>query len=1015
MTVSVDAARARPVLVVGMHRSGTSAVARVVNLLGVPTTSAADLMPGDEGNAFGYWESVLLSRRDEELLQSVSSSWATPPYPFDVQRLAGDPEQLAAGRQALEQVASGSSWVWKDPRICLLLPFWRAALTVSPAIVLVHRDPTEVAHSVQRRHGLSLPHALALWERYTRTSLRDAADLPCFVLNYRDLLESARERISGLMNFLSSHAGLETSQDALQAAVASLVPADRRYRTTSAADGALLSQEQGQLVRVMEHLAGAHERLPLVDIGDETSWTEPLLSSRRGLYIANRRLDDVRLTAQHEQNLREAEERRADALALELADVRTQLVQSRREAASFKAEVERHQAVGAEVAEVRERASQEIEAAMAAAEAARYAIDVIHASTSWKISAPVRALAPFRQAVIGRRRGGSLLRQTVSHVRREGVGETLRRARQEIRALPHEHSDYEEWVERYDDFSAGDRLAVERAVAKLERAPLISVIMPVYNTDPDLLSTAVESIRAQVYPYWELCIADDASTRGDTRVTLERLVASDNRILVTRRDENGGIAAATNDAVARATGDFVAFVDHDDKLAPDALYCVAERLDREPDLDLVYTDEDKIDERGHRYQPYFKPAFNPELLLAQNYFNHLTVVRRSLVERVGGLRLDLEGSQDHDLVLRLVEVTSPERIAHVPHVLYHWRQLAGATNFSRTHADRAALAGTRAVQSFLDRRGERAQVTVDSRTPGWQRVRWLPPEEQPEVTVVIPTRDRLSLLRACVEGLLHKTAYDNLRVLIADNDSIEPETLQYLEGLRAGERTDVVHVPGDFNYSAINNRAVERVDSPLVMLLNNDIEVDQPTWLQEMVGLLMRDGVGAVGAKLYYGNGSVQHAGVVLGIGGVAGHALKYRPANEIGYFGRLVLTQEVSAVTGACLLTRTSAWRELGGLDEDNLSVAFNDVDFCLRLREAGHRVIWAANAELRHLESVSRGREESARQVARFNRESAWMKRRWGSALHTDAAYNPNLTDVHEDYSLAYPPRVAKPWASS
>ncbi len=557
-----------------------------------------------------------------------------------------------------------------------------------------------------------------------------------------------------------------------------------------------------------------------------------------------------------------------------------------------------------------------------------------------------------------------------------------------------------------------DPAAVRRFLASLPDRPLVSVVMPVHDPSDADLCRALDSVLRQLYPDWELCVVDDYSTRPSVPEVLVRYAAQDPRVRVERRAVNGGIAAATNDALDRVSGEYVAFLDHDDELAPHALAAVAAALAEDGPVDLLYSDEDKIDQDGHRYEPYFKPDFNPELLLAQNYFNHLTVARTALVRDVGGLRAGFDGAQDHDLVLRLVRASVPERIRHVPHVLYHWRQYAGGHSFSRDQAARAAAAGRRAVQEHLDDSAARATVVPHPQVPLWHGVDWRAPEPLPAVTAVIPTRDRVGLLRDCVDGLLHRTDYPDLRVLVVDNDSSEPATLAYLEELEQHPDVRILRQPGSFNYSALNNRAVENVETPLVLLLNNDIVVREPDWLRRMVSLQQRPGTAIVGAKLLYGDGSVQHAGVVLGIGGVAGHAHKYASGSSTGYFGRLVITQEVSAVTGACLLISSRTYREVGGLDEVNLKIAFNDVDFCLRVREAGHRIMWCAEAELYHLESVSRGAESTPEKVQRFNAEIDHMKRRWGAVLQEDPAYNPNLTDVHEDYSLAFPPRRQLPW---
>lgn len=684
----------------------------------------------------------------------------------------------------------------------------------------------------------------------------------------------------------------------------------------------------------------------------------------------------------------------------------------RREAAERDAALE---AVRQELAAQQEATA----AAQADAQARAAALSSVYGSTAWRVSAPVRALGPLRAAVQGPvqnrrslRRAGAL-KAAARSVQTQGVRATVERVRQEL-AAGDGRAAYEEWLDRYGTPSAEDEGAIRRHVDEaLADGPLISVVVPVYDTDPDLLRAAVDSVRAQLYPRWELCLADDCSPAAQTRVCLDEVAGSDERIRVHRRTTNGGIARATNDALAMATGEFVAFMDHDDLLAPHALYLVAAELAEHPDADLLYSDEDKIDADGRRYDPHFKPDFDPELLLGQNYISHLTVMRRTLVDELGGLDVAMDGSQDHDLVLRATERTTASRIRHLPWVLYHWRQWSGSGTFSSRRLMEATAASRAAVGAHLERRGEvGAEVVPCPQQPGWNRVLRRPPSPLPAVTAVIPTRDRLSLLRPCVEGLLRDTDYSDLHILIADNDSSEPEMLTYLRRVAQDPRVTVLPAPGPFNYSRINNLAVAQVQTPLVLLLNNDIVVRDQDWLTEMVTLLQVPGTGAVGAKLLYGDGRVQHAGVILGIGGVAGHSHKYFPGSSTGYFGRLVLNQTVSAATAACLLLRTETYQQVGGLNEQDLAVAFNDVDLCLRVGEAGHRISFAATAVLDHLESASRGAEVTPEQVARFNAEADWMRHRWAHRLYDDPAYNPNLTDVHEDFSLAARPRVSRPW---
>lgn len=646
---------------------------------------------------------------------------------------------------------------------------------------------------------------------------------------------------------------------------------------------------------------------------------------------------------------------------------------------------------------------------------ARAELDLLRRSTSWRLSAPVRALGPLRTALQGpagtrrslRSRGGASA--LVRSLREQGLRPTAARVRQELRSAGHV-TDYRAWIEAYDTLRAPDVDSIRAHVAELTRPPLISVVMATYDSDARLLREAVRSVQDQLYPHWELCVCDDASPTPAAAETLAELAATDPRIKTTRRTDNGGIAHATNDALALTSGELVAFLDHDDVLAPHALYLVALEALQHPTAVLIYSDEDKLDAHGRRYEPHFKPDHNPDLLLAQNYVNHLTVLRRSALLEAGGLRTDLDGAQDHDLVLRVLAAADPGAVRHIPHVLYHWRQHTGSGSFSATRLQEAAAASRRAVSDIVADHGARAEPSPHVRS--WNRVVWPLPAEPPGVTVVVPTRDRLPLLRECLAGLLERTDYPALQVLVVDNDSGEPETLDYLRTVTADPRVRVLSSPGPFNYSALNNRAVRETDTPLVLLLNNDIVVRQPDWLREMVAHASRPEVGVVGARLLYADERVQHAGVVLGIGGVAGHSHKYANPLDPGYFGRLVLTHDVSAVTGACLLTRRELFLQLDGLDEVDLAVAFNDVDYCLKVRQAGLRVVYTPYAELFHLESASRGLEESPAQIARFNRESGVMRDRWDSWLRNDPAYNPNLTVVREDFSLATPPRALRPW---
>jgi glycosyltransferase involved in cell wall biosynthesis len=572
---------------------------------------------------------------------------------------------------------------------------------------------------------------------------------------------------------------------------------------------------------------------------------------------------------------------------------------------------------------------------------------------------------------------------------------------------------YREWIAVHDTLSDEDRAAIAGHIARMTNPLVISVVMPAYATPEPLIRAAIASIQAQLYPHWQLCIADDGSPGEALWRVLADYARSDARIRVIRRPENGQITAATNSALALATGDFVAFMDHDDLLTEHALYHVAAALEAHPETDLIYSDEDKIDERGRRSQPYFKTGWNAELMLGQNMVNHLAVYRRSLLEDLGGLREGFEGAQDHDLALRAAERIGPERIRHIPWVLYHWRWRGRQGSFSRRWAEICADSARHAVAEHLARTDQDGAFV--SNQPGaarWLRVHRALPDPQPLVSIIVPTRDRLDLFARCAEGVLHGTDYEALEFLIVDNGSVEPETLAHFEALKADPRVRILPAPGPFNFSALMNRAVAEARGEIILLLNNDISMIGSDWLAEMVSHAVRPNVGAVGARLLYPDGTIQHAGVVLGTGGVAGHLHVGAPGDYPGYQGHLKLARNVSAVTAACLAMRRSVWDEVAGMDAERLTVAFNDVDLCLKVRAAGYDIVWTPFAELFHHESASRGLDLAPAAAARFQSEIDTMRERWGPVLDNDPFYGPVFDNRFSNYRPADEPRRVAPW---
>jgi GT2 family glycosyltransferase len=554
--------------------------------------------------------------------------------------------------------------------------------------------------------------------------------------------------------------------------------------------------------------------------------------------------------------------------------------------------------------------------------------------------------------------------------------------------------EYRRWIRKYEPDAA---VLKRQRGHKFARSPKVSVVVPVYNPPAAFLEAMIESVRDQTYANWELCLADGASTAAHIRPILEKAAADDSRIKVAFLPANGGIVGNSNAALGLATGDFVALLDHDDTLAPFALHEIIAAVNEHPDADFLYSDEDKLDQGGERVEPNFKPDWSPETLRSRNYVCHLTVLRRSLVESIGGFRPGFDGSQDYDLVLRASE--RARQIVHVPHVLYHWRMHAQSTAANKGSKNYAFEAGKRAVGEHLARLGIDASVHDGPILGTYQVVYHL--RTQPLVSVIIPNKDQPAMLARCIESLA-RSSYANYEVVIAENGSTLPETHAYYAELRKQPHMKIVEWTRPFNYAAVNNFAAAAASGDLLLFLNNDTEAINPDWLEAMVKLAVQPGVGAVGAKLYYADDTIQHAGIVVGMGGVAGHSHLFYPREAAGYMQRLRITQNVAAVTAACLLMPRAVFQAIGGFDE-GFVLAFNDVDLCLSVLKAGYRVVWTPDAELYHLESKTRGYEDTVEKQTRFRRECDLFHLKWGSFLKAgDPYYSPHFRLDRPDFAL-------------
>ncbi len=551
----------------------------------------------------------------------------------------------------------------------------------------------------------------------------------------------------------------------------------------------------------------------------------------------------------------------------------------------------------------------------------------------------------------------------------------------------------------YDAYAPTREELEKQKKRKWKYAPKISVVVPAYETPEKFLCQMIDSLLEQTYENWELCIVDASPGNASMEYVLREYANRDSRIQWKKLEKNLGIAENTNAAFAMASGDFVGLLDHDDLLAPNALYEIAAALEKEPDIDVLYTDEDKV--RGdslEHFQPHLKPDFNLDLLRSNNYICHFFVAKRTLVKQVGGFLAAFDGAQDHDFIFRCVE--QAEHIHHIPEILYHWRTHQSSTADNPDSKRYAFEAGRRAVEANLERCGLKGQVS-HTKDYGFYRVTY-PVQGRPFVSIIIPNKDAKEDLEKCVNSILTKSTYENYEILIVENNSAGSEIFAYYKQLSQNPKIRLLRWKHPFNYSAINNYAASKAKGEYFLFLNNDTEVITPGWIEELLGFCQRKDTGIVGAKLYYGNNTIQHAGTVIGIGGIAGHMFVDMDRERSGYMHKASIIQDLSAVTAACMMVKRKVFEQVHGFEEE-LAVAFNDVDFCLRVRELGYLVVYNPYVELYHYESKSRGTEDSKEKVRRFQSEIEFMRCRWEVLLKKgDPYYNKNLSLSKWNYSL-------------
>lgn len=582
-----------------------------------------------------------------------------------------------------------------------------------------------------------------------------------------------------------------------------------------------------------------------------------------------------------------------------------------------------------------------------------------------------------------------------------------------------QYGDYGGWIKFNEPKDADLKVQMKK---KFKIAPKISVIVPMYKTKEKFFKELINCMKNQTYTNWELCLADGSPEKNEN---LEKYYENDDRIKYNFLNENLGIAGNTNAAIKMATGDYIALLDHDDVLADYALYEIVYAINKFPNSEFLYSDEDKIDESGNRYDAYFKPDFAPDTLRCQNYICHFSVFKKELMEKLDGFNTGYDGAQDYDIFLRMSEITKPENIIHVPKILYHWRVHNESTAKLNSHAKNYAFeAGKKVLEDHLKRVGLEGEVS-EGCIEGIYRIDYKV-KGNPKVSIIIPNKDGKEILAVCINSILEKTTYNNYEIVVVENNSENDEIFEYYKELIKNEKIKVVNyntgkiikdeseasleytnnnrikVKPGFNYSAVINCGVRNADGEYVIQLNNDTELITANWIELILGFLQRPDIGALGAKLYFPDETIQHAGIIVGIGGIAGNRFKSIPKSGHGYFAKESMIENLSAVTGACLATPKSIYEEVGWMDE-NLAVAFNDVDFCLKIREKGYLVVYNPFVEFWHYESKSRGQENTPEKIKRFQGEICTFERRWPEILDSgDPYYNINLSLDTEVYHM-------------
>ena len=1001
-------------ILTGMHRSGTSLTASLLQSAGVNLGTRLMGSEFGEGNPKGHYEDLDFVEFHQNVFQSQGISIAgwTTQESIQVQEQYQEKAKILVAAKNL----SHSIWGWKDPRTTLFLDFWQEIIPEAQ-FIFVYRSPWEVIDSLYRRGDVPFQtnpnFALETWISYNRAILNFCDRYPHHSILFR--IEDIINNPDFLINSINEKCKL-----ALQSPQQLYDPSIFNSQSLSSYRPTLIKEyfpEAFELYLQLHQKTQLPENIDCSTVENSIrlstiknwilqDWLEIKLGSKQ-LKLTQSQLTQTEAQLQQSQSQLTQTETRIAETEAQLQQSQSQLTQTETQLQQSQSKLKRLQTL----------------------------IVAMESSKFWQIR---KFWLSLKQVFISNRgdelyqsyRNQDLLKPNTNldgklssrwqriqakgwkYIKIKLLYDKLPQLKKFVfeRELPiasvspeipqSKDNQYQQWLNKHYPQTA-DLEKMKAQLPMLSYQPTISIITPIYNPSEQFLREAIESVRQQVYPNWELCLADDLSTQPYVKRVLQEYAHKDNRIKVVFREENGHISRASNSALAIAEGEYIALLDHDDALAPHALFEVVSLLNRHPEADMIYTDEDKIDRDNIHREPFFKMDWCPDSFLSRMYTCHLGVYRRSLVTEIGNFRVGFEGSQDYDLVLRFTEKT--DKIFHIPNILYHWRIHAESAAADPGAKPYAYEASHKAISEALSRRNEPGQVDPFPGFPGLYTIRYEITTKK-LVSIIIPTKDLATTLHTCLQSIFDKTTYPNYEVILIDNGSKEEETFKCFDYWQKQEpdRFKCYRYDIPFNYSQINNYAVEKAQGEYLLFLNNDTEVTTIDWIEAMVEQAQRPSIGAVGALLLYPDDTIQHAGVVLGIGGVAGHSHKYLPSLLPGYISQAITTNNYSAVTGACLMCRREVFEEVGGFEE-KLTVAFNDIDFCLKLIERGYRNIYLPHVVLYHYESKSRGLEDTAEKQIRFRQEIDYMQSKWQPLLDNDPCYNPHLSKDREDYSIS------------